>query len=121
VRNTMTMALAFLLTVGALGVMSHAGTEEAAIKKVMKEAMKGGLCKSVAEGKASDDQKKELLELFESLAKAKPPKGEKESWDKKTLALVKAAEAAVDGKSGAPEQLKKASNCKACHEVHKGK
>jgi hypothetical protein len=89
------------------------------IKAVMKTAMKGGLCKKVGDGQASDAEKKELLELFEALGKNKPPKGDQKAWDEKTKALVEGAKAAVDGKSDAADKLKKAANCGACHKDHK--
>jgi surface antigen len=121
VRKFPMIAIAFLFTLGAMGAISQARTEDDTIKKVMKAAMKGGLCKKVADGKATPEQKKELLELFDSLAKATPPKGEEASWGTKTKALVDAAHGAVDGKTTASAQLKTAANCKACHDVHKGK
>ena len=122
-RKMTTMAVVLLVTVGALISLSQtqAGpSPDAAVKKVMKGAMKGGLTKKVESGKADEKQKKQLLEMFESLAKASPPEGEKASWDTKTKALVVAAQAAVDGKTDAGPMLKKAASCKACHDVHKG-
>ena len=90
------------------------------IKQVMKRAMKGGLCKKVASGKADDAEKKELLELFQAMAKQKPPKGDADSWKDKTEALVAAANANVKGEDGAGPKLGKAANCKSCHSKHKG-
>jgi surface antigen len=122
VRKMLTMAVALLVTVGALVSLSQAGpAPDATVKKVMKAAMKGGLLKKVADGKADEKQKKDLLDMFESLAKADPVSGEKASWDSKTKALVVAAQAAVDGKADSADLLKKAATCKACHDVHKGK
>lgn len=89
--------------------------EKVTIKQVMKKAMAGGLCKKVATGKASSEERKELVALFEALAKNEPPKGDEESWKKKTKALVDAAKA-NDG-----DALKKAADCAACHKEHKGK
>lgn len=89
------------------------------IKAVMKTAMKGGLCKKVGDGQASDAEKKELLELFEALGKNKPPKGDEKSWKEKTTALVDAAKACAENKDGAADKLKKAANCGACHKEHK--
>ncbi len=83
------------------------------VKDVMKTAMKGGLCKKVADGQASDEEKKQLLAMFESMAAAKPAKGDEASWKEKTGALVEAA------KKGDGAALKKAANCKACHDSHK--
>ena len=85
------------------------------IKVVMKKAMAGGLCKKVASGKASDDEKKELISLFTDLAANTPPKGDADSWKAKTKALLDAAKA-DDGAA-----LGKAADCKACHSEHKGK
>lgn len=81
--------------------------------QVMAKAMKGGLCTKVATGKASDAEKKELVELFEALAANTPPKGDAASWKEKTGALVAAA------KSGDGAALKAAANCAGCHKVHK--
>lgn len=100
--------------------LSTASVYDDAIKAVMKEAMKGGLCKKVAEGKASDDEKEKLVSLFENLSKAKPPKGDEESWTKKTNSLLKSAKGVAKGNEKAVAALKKAANCKACHDVHKG-
>lgn len=91
-----------------------------AIKDVMKKAMKGGLCGKVAKGEASDAEKKELVEMFTALSQNKPPQGEAGSWKQKTGALVAGAKAAQKGEEGAADKLKKAANCKACHDVHKG-
>jgi cytochrome c553 len=88
-------------------------------KEIMKKAFKGPLLKKVAGGDASDEEKKQLHEMLVSLSKNEPPKGEKESWEKLTGALVKAGEAAVKGDEKAGAMLKKAANCKACHKSHK--
>ena len=79
----------------------------------MQKAMKSGLCKKVANGKANEDEKKQLVELFTALSKIPCPKGEEKDWKEKTSALLAAAKA-DDGKA-----LGKASNCKACHDEHK--
>ena len=95
--------------------------KKVAIKEVMKVAMKGGLCKKVADGKASDEEKKKLAGLFAALHDNKPPKGEQASWDEKTKALVDAANAVLKGEAGGGDKLKAAANCMACHSAHKGK
>ena len=105
------LGLALLLDTSAQGGKD----EKVTIKVVMQKAMKGGLCKKVAEGKASDEEKKQLVELFTALSKATPPKGDADSWKDKTGALLTAAKG-TDG-----EALKKAADCKACHTEHKGK
>ena len=112
-------------TIGLLTLLAIMGTSwltaraedkpKHTIKEVMKLALKGPLNKKVAEGKASDDEKKQLVELYESLAANKPPKGDEADWKKRTEALLDAAKKA-DGMA-----LGKASNCKACHDAHQMK
>src|SRR5262245_6990410 len=91
------------------------------IKEVMQVAMKGGLCKKVASGQATEEEKKKLAGLFAALHENKPPRGEQTSWDEKTKALVTAANDVLAGKAGAGDSLQKAANCMACHSAHKGK
>ena len=118
--------LVALVVVGSLALLwnlsSRAEDEKkpVPIKEVMKTCMKGGLCKTVASGKATDEEKKKLVAMFEDLAKNKPPKGDEESWKKLTGALVEAAKACAEGKEGAGEALGKAANCAGCHKGHKG-
>ena len=88
-------------------------------KEVMKLAHKDGLLKKVAKGEASEDEKKQLVTLYKAMAKNDPPKGDKEAWDERNKALIEAAEAAVKGEEDAADMLKKASNCKSCHDEHK--
>ncbi len=87
--------------------------EPASIKVVMQKAMKGGLCGKVASGKASDEEKAQLVALFTDLAANKCPKGDADDWKERTQALLKAA------KSGDAKALKKAADCKGCHSTHK--
>lgn len=112
-----------LVLVGFVGLTLVGAADEKpkyTIKDVMKKAMKGGLCKKCASGMASDDEKKELVEMFEAMAKGKPPQGEEESWKKKTKALVDAAKLVAKGDEGAGKKLGGAANCKSCHDIHKG-
>jgi len=92
------------------------------IEKIMEKAhdKDDGILKKVFDGKATDAEKKELLELYVDLGKNKPPKGDAKSWKEKTGALVSAAKEVVAGKDDSIKGLKKAANCKACHDIHKG-
>ncbi len=107
------------------GGMATVKAEDLAIKDVMKKAHqppekgKPTLLAKVSTGKASDDEKKMLVELYEALGKNKPPKGDEDEWKKRTDALVKAAKAAEEGAKDAGKQLGKASNCLACHKAHR--
>lgn len=89
-------------------------------KQVMKLAHKDGLLKKVVSGKASDDEKKQLAELYVSLSQNNPPKGEMENWKETTANIVKQAKAAAAGDADAPKLLQKAVDCKGCHSLHKG-
>src|SRR5262245_14736539 len=86
--------------VSVLLVMSDNQASEKAkytIPEVMAKAHKGGLMKKVASGKASDAEKKDLVELYTALSKNEPPKGDAADWKTKTKALVEAATKAADG------------------------
>jgi hypothetical protein len=114
-----------VLAFGWLALTVVTTAEEAAkpkytIKQVMKAGhAKGALKDKVAEGKATDEEKVALIAYYEALAANKPKKGSDESWKEKTTALVAAAKEAAEGKEGAGEKLKTASNCAACHKEHK--
>ena len=118
------------LVLGIVGVTAQSAFEEApknTIKDVMKKAHKGKdkesdpLCKTVTTGKGTADQKKELLSLYEDLAKNKPPKGDEAAWKEKTAAIVAAAKDVVAGKDGAEKALGKAIACGACHDAFRPK
>ena len=93
------------------------------IKEVMKKAhaAKDSLLNKVKEGKATKEDLKELVAMYQSLELNKPPKGEDAEWKKRTAALVKAANAAVKDEKEAKAIFAKAVNCAECHKVHKGK
>jgi hypothetical protein len=118
-----TFALAFVLTAtDGAGKDKDKDKEEPKykIKEVMKKAMAGGLCKKCATGKGTDEDKKELVELFVALHANTPPKGEKEEWAKITKSFVDAAKAILDGKDeDAGKKLAKLVNCKECHGMFK--
>ena len=75
----------------------------------------------VLAGKGSDDDLKKLVTAYEVLAAQKPPMGDEASWKKLTAELLTASKDAAAKKEGALDKLKAASNCKACHDVHKPK
>jgi len=110
------------LFVGAVAILSlvfllnaQAQDSKYTTKEVMQKAMKGGLMKKVASGKASDDEKKQLVALFESLHANQPKKGSQDNWKKITESLLSAAKAG-DGKA-----MVATANCQACHSEFKGK
>lgn len=113
-------ALAVLTFVGRSGLGAD-DNPKFSIEEVMEKAhdKESGLLGKVTGGKASDTEKKELLELYTALSKNKPPKGPEQSWKDKTTALVTAAKSVAEGKKDAVRQLTTAANCKACHMAHR--
>ena len=79
------------------------------IEEVMKKGFKAKLHEDLAANKAV------LAKYAAWLAAYKPPRGDAESWKKKTDAITTAI------KANDQPALKKATNCKACHNVHKKK
>lgn len=110
----------------AVSLISLQAAEKAKTKysmeDIMKKGMKGdtSLLKKTMEGTASDADKKLLLDYVKDLAQHNPEKGDAASWKSKTAALVAATQKVVEGDKSALPKLKEASNCKACHSVHKG-
>lgn len=105
-----------------LGVAS-VGTADEAIKSAMKDYHKGeeALCKKVGAGEASSSELSSILKGYEAMAKATPPKGATTSWATKTQALIDAVKGLQKGDASAKGKYKLAVNCKACHDIHKGK
>ena len=103
-------------------VLCVAGAQAKSIKDVM-AAHKGkeSMVANIIAGKGTDEDHKKLLGLYEFLATQKPPQGDEASWKSKTEALVAVAKDVVAKKEGATAALKKASDCKSCHDVHKPK
>ena len=98
----------------------------AAQAKSIKDVMavhkgKDSMLNKITSGKGTDEDHKKLLELYEFMATQKPPMGDEAGWKTKADALVTVAKDVVAKKEGALDALKKASDCKACHSVHKPK
>ena len=72
-----------------------------------------------AAGDANEVEKQRLLKVLTGMANTQPDHGSLESWKAKTGTLVAAAQDLVDGKEGAAERLRAASNCRACHQAHR--
>jgi hypothetical protein len=91
------------------------------IKEVMKKAHagKGAIMKAVAAGKASDEEKQELVELYTALAMNKPPMGDEGEWKEQTGKMLQAAKKAAKGDEKAAASLTKIVNCGACHKKFK--
>lgn len=90
------------------------------ISEVMVLAHKKGLLQRVITGKANEEDKQQLVELYVSLAQNEPPKGEAKAWKKRTEEIVRLAKAAAKGDAKAPPLLKKAADCASCHKIFRG-
>ncbi|RCS54719.1 hypothetical protein DTL42_06225 [Bremerella cremea] len=129
VGEKLVMKKSLLVATGLLSVVMLCGVVMAdkekdakySTEEIMKKAFKGkdALLGKVVKGEADEEQSKLFLEMVEALGKNEPHKGSEESWKKKTSALLVAAKETVEKKEGAAEKLKKAANCKACHDEHK--
>jgi hypothetical protein len=119
------MAMSFTYT----AIARAQGAAEAKPKYAIKEVMKGAhvpakqgdksLRDIVLGGKATPEQKQQLLDFYISLAENEPPKGDKEAWAKKTNAVVLGAAMVVVGRENGVDALKKATVCAECHKDHK--
>jgi hypothetical protein len=119
-RSTLRFGIGAVALMALVGyAMSLEGEAKHTIKDVMQKAHKGGLLKKAVDGKASKDEVKDLVELYESLPANKPPKGDEKAWKEKTEALISAAKAFAANEQGGKQKLQKASNCKACHDTFK--
>ena len=107
------------LTLGLFSVVNGQAKPKYTIKQIMKDGLKGGLAKKVVEGKATSQEKIQLLDYAIALYETKPKKGDPVGWTKLTGDFVAAAaKVAIDPKAGTAA-LGKAVNCKACHNKHK--
>jgi hypothetical protein len=116
-------ALILGLVIGLAALHAADEAPKYSIKEVMKMAHQGdsSLYKKVSSGKGSKEDKKKLVDLYTALAADTPKKGDADSWKDKTGALLDAAKAVEDDKDGAVKDLKKAADCKACHDVFRPK
>lgn len=95
-------------------------TPKISINDIMTKAHgRNGLRGKFVSGKATKEEKQELLDLYVELGKHKPPKGDAASWKKKTDNIVKATKDFIDNKPGAKGKFTSATGCKDCHDQHK--
>jgi RNA polymerase sigma factor (sigma-70 family) len=82
-------------------------------------ATKDNLDTKVMDGRATKLEQQQLLELYEELARRKPPKGDGKAWKERTEAMVCAVEGVIAGAKDASARLLEARDCKACHDAHR--
>jgi|GEM_PF-799088 hypothetical protein len=121
-RLVSSIAMAAILLLG----FSHANSFNAE-KKTIKEVMKAGnagntsLLKKVLGGDASAEEKMKLLDLYIDLVENDAPKGDETEWKMMAGMAMLTAAKVVAGREGAIDELKKATDCKSCHDKFKGK
>ena len=101
-----------LLTINQIMVRAHLRPEN--------RSTRNHLDHKLIDGKATDAEKQELLDLYRQLTKLTPPKGDAKAFRKDAQALVDAVPAVIDGKEGGKEMLIKATDCKGCHAKYRG-
>ena len=118
---TSLIAIALLAAAAAPLVRAADAKPKYTIKEVMKTLHKGddNIAKHVTKGAGTKEEFAKLVEYYESLPLNTPEKGDKGSWEEKSMALLKASKALKAGEADALAGYKKAVNCKACHSVHK--
>lgn len=111
--STVAMFALILLVNSDAGAFQDKDKKEPTVKEIMMKAHgKDGLRKKVMDDKASNDEKKALIDLYTALAASKNPKGDEKDWKAKTKVVVELA------KSGTPADLKKI-DCMGCHKSFK--
>jgi hypothetical protein len=117
------VGLAFLMllafTASSSGALQDKDKPKYTIKEVMAKAHKGGLRQKVLDGKATDAERKELVELYTSLAMNAPPKGDAKAFKEKAEQIRDLAKLVEKGDKDAVKKLEEATNCKSCHSVYK--
>ncbi len=117
-----------LLSVAFVGMLTFPWTssqaenskeEQHSVAEIMQATMKKGQWKKLAQGEASKEDAEKLVKLFDELHQTKAPHGEAKSWEEKTKELWESAQAAAKGEAGAGARLKKAADCRMCHQAHK--
>ncbi|MCU0961753.1 MAG: hypothetical protein MUF48_16790 [Pirellulaceae bacterium] len=122
-RRVLLPILALFLGMGVVSLLMGQDfvqeTPKHTIKDVMKQAHGAKLLNKVVDGSASKEEKDQLLDLYISMIENKPPKGDSDEWLMKSGRLILASAKVAVGREKATDELKAASNCKACHDAHK--
>ena len=115
------LALTFTVSLGGLLLADHHEKKpKYKISEVMQKALKGKTLKDkIVKGEASAKETLQFLDMMIALSSQKPPKGDEKSWKKFTDATLVAAAKVAVGRKDAAAELKKATNCAACHKAHK--
>jgi hypothetical protein len=111
--------LGICLAALALGAQQQKGN--AAIKAMMEKTHKGAdnIASEVRNGRGKEEDVKNLLAAYKSIAPLKPAVGDAKSWKSRTDAVIAALNDLVAKKPGAVDRVHGATECRACHEAHR--
>lgn len=111
--GAMAYAALILLMAGTAEAQKDGKDKEWTVKEIMAKAHgKDALRTKVMKGNASNDEKKQLIDLYTALAALKAPRGDEKDWKERTKKVVELV------KTGDPADLK-AIDCKGCHGAFK--
>jgi ClpP class serine protease len=125
--KTLKNIAAIVAVAGLMGSVWVTGADsETVVKDFMKKyhkAPKGtdNTAQKAQKGAATADEIKGLIAGYKAMTTTKPPQGDEASWKEKTSKVYAAAQALEKGGADAQGKYKEASNCKACHDVHRPK
>ena len=121
-KTVLVGAMASLLTLYGMTFSSAQNANAAplhTIEEVMEQGHKDGLLKKILAGEGSSEDKLKLLDLYVSMIESEPPKGDMASWQNLAGKAALAAAKVATGREGSLDELKAATNCAACHKLHK--
>ncbi|MEY2880903.1 MAG: hypothetical protein RLZZ15_3283 [Verrucomicrobiota bacterium] len=93
------------------------------IADIMKSIHEGKNSKAVLapQGKLSDDDLNQMLELYDLMAGMTPPQGDKAHFQSLTKNLAAATKGLLAKTPGADDEFKQAVDCRSCHTQHRAK
>ena len=93
------------------------------IADIMRSIHEGKSSKAVLapQGKLSDDDLNQMLELYGLMVALPPPKGDKEHFKQVTQSLIAATKGLLAKSPGADDDFRAAVDCKSCHSQHRAK
>jgi hypothetical protein len=123
-KKAFSLTLLFVVagfTFGPAMLRADDGSPKYTVEEIMKAVFKGedSAGKRVSKGNGTQADYDKLVEYLSSLPLNDPPQGDADGWKQKTTAVLAAAVALKDGKSGALAQFNTAVNCQACHRIYR--
>lgn len=121
-RDALRIEIVANITTGP-AVSEAEAPKQMTIADIMKSIHEGKNSKAVLapQGKLSDDDLNQMLELYGLMAAMTPPKGDKQHFQQLTGSLIAATKGLLAKTPGADDEFKQAVDCKSCHSQHRGK